>query len=128
MIDLKSTDVPLFALKKNSGLYRTTSSPVLQNDPRVALPHQRSLQRGMSGMLGANKRNTGGWNRTTSPSVDLSNSPAAIRRKSGQYQPMARRNSVSLGQGEMVKLQNMGDTFEKAKQHVRLLLRMLLTL
>lgn len=107
-----------------SGLHRTTSTPVLQGQPLPISHAPRQLQRGMSGMLGG-KRGSQAWSRAASPSVDLGQaSPVLTRPKSGtfnsveQMQTRERRNSISLGKKEMVKLKSMGDTFEKAKQHV----------
>merc|ERR1711916_416575 len=98
------------------GLSRSTSTPVLQNDPRLALQHTTAakgsgLKRQMSGKLGASRVGSGGWARA-SAKMDKN---GMQRPKSGSF-TNARRNSVS--KGEMVKLKNISDIFEKAKQHL----------
>ncbi len=117
------------AAASESGLYRSTSVPVLNSDagPRsVGLPKagQKPLQRGMSGAL--NKPRNGsvapapgaGWARASSPSIDMGspNSPGT-RPKSGSFTVAGRRASVSVS-SEVAKVKSMADTFEKAKQHL----------
>jgi hypothetical protein len=125
------------AAAESSGLYRSTSVPVLSNDvgprsPGLPKAGQKPLQRGMSGALNKPRNGSvavspgaspvvggagggGGWARASSPSVDLTNAPG--RPKSGSF-TVSRRPSTANLSGEVAKVKSMSDTFEKAKQHL----------
>ncbi len=116
------------AAAAETGLYRSTSVPVLASDQGLRSPGlpkaaQKPLQRGMSGAL--NKPRNGsnaappagtgaGWARASSPSIDITNSPA--RPKSGSFS-QGRRPSLNVS-GEVAKVKSLADTWEKAKQHL----------